>query len=426
MDKLALLGGIPVRTRPWPVWPVAGPEERRQLEDVLEAANGTERPWGGLLPGPKAAQLEDRFAAYHGCRYGVAVSSGVAALEIALYAIGLDLGDEVICTPLSWVASANCVLRAGGVPVFVDVEDRTYAIDPDLIEAAITPRTRAVLPVHLGGYPAQIERIVQLASRHSLAVIEDCAQAHGSLRGGKPVGSFGQASCFSFQNSKLMSCGEGGMVLTSDEDIWQRCHSYKDCGRLRGASGYIPSRAAFEQGGWGFGWNYRLTEFQAALLLAQFERMEAHKEIRMANARWLAAALREIGGIEPLEIQDGQNVYRFFLKYSMDDFNGLSLDRFIAAVQAEGVPLQHFPLPPLPEEGLYQGYLKVRAGSPGLLANPKEPRPEDFQVARRAYLERLVFLHHNLLLSPMSEMEDIVGAIAKVKRNAEHLRSATP
>ncbi len=418
MEQLAILGGKPARSKPWPVWPIFGEEERAQLDEVLRGTNGMERPWGGLLPCPKAAELERRFATYHGCQFGISIASGAAALEVALYAIGLKLGDEVICTPLSWVASATCVLRAGGVPVFVDVEDQTYALDPRLIEKAITPRTKAILPVHLGGYPAQIEAIMDIADKYGLDVIEDCAQAHGSLYNQKPLGCFGTASCFSFQTTKLMSSGEGGIILTNNEEIWQRCHSYKDCGRVRGENGYIPFKEAFEEGEWGFGLNYRLTEFQAAILLAQFDRMETHKAHRMANAYLLWEAFHDIEGIDPLEIQNGQNIYRFIIKYSSKAFQGLPLDKFLSAVQAEGVPLMHFPLRPFPEEALFKGYLQYEAGSPGFVSNPKVYSAEDLPISNYAYKEQLCFLAQNILMGTPSDMEDIVEAIHKVQNLA--------
>jgi dTDP-4-amino-4,6-dideoxygalactose transaminase len=414
MANLAINGGSPVRTKPWPIWPMMGEQELVQLKEVLAAVDGTDRLWSGLLPCPKATELEHRFAAYQGCRYGIALATGAAALEIALYAIGLEVGDEVITTPLTWVASASCILRAGGVPIFVDVEPHTYAMDPDLLHEAITPRTKAILPVHLAGYPAQIDKIVEIADEHGLFVIEDCAQAHGSLYHGKPVGSFGQLGCFSFQSSKFMASGEGGMILTNDQDLWQRCHSYKDCGRLRGDAGYVDSKTAYEQGQWGFGLNYRLTEFQAAVLLAQLERMEEHKAQRMTNARSLYDALDDMDGLTPLELQEGQNTWRFIVNYASDAFDGLSLGRFIEAVRAEGIPLRHFPLYPLPKEGLYCGYLQLLAGSPGLAANPKDYGAVHLPVAERAHSENIVYLQQNVLLGDATDMEDIVIAIDKV------------
>ena len=421
MATLAANGGTPALTKPWPVWPIYGEEERVQLDSVLEDVHGADRLWSGLFPCPKASELESAFAAYHDCEYGVAVSTGAAALEVALFAIGLELGDEVITTPMSWVASATCILRAGGIPVFVDVEPETYALDPDLLEAAITPRTKAIIPVHLAGYPAKIDKIMAVAEKHGLVVIEDCAQAHGTSYLGRKVGSFGPISCFSFQNSKFMASGEGGMILTGDRDLWERCHSYKDCGRFRGEGGYVATETAYQQGGWGFGLNYRLSEFQAAVLLAQFERMEAHKAIRFANAVRLGEGLSQLDGIRPLTLHPGQSIWRFMLEYDAEAFGGLPLDRFIAAVQAEGVPLQHFPLQPLPQEALFRGYLDMETAAPGLRVNPQDYQAYHLPVAERGYQHRLAYLQQNVLLAEEEDMDGIVAAISKVQQSVAEL-----
>jgi dTDP-4-amino-4,6-dideoxygalactose transaminase len=301
------------------------------------------------------------------------------------------------------------------------VEPHTYAIDPDLLHQAITPRTKAILPVHLAGYPAQIDRIVDVADQYQLTVVEDCAQAHGTYYKGKPVGSFGQISCFSFQNSKFMASGEGGIILTNDLELWQRCHSYKDCGRLRRRDSYVDENLAFEQGKWGFGLNYRLTEFQAAILLAQFERMEEHKSIRWRNGSLINRALNDIAGVTPLELHKGQNIWRLIFNYSSDAFDDLPLDKFIAAVQAEGIPLQHFPLPPLPRDGLFRGYLLTSAGSPGLIANPKDYQSVYLPVAEKAYTENICFLQQYVLMGNAADIEDIAAAIKKVQRYRNEL-----
>ena len=424
MGILAITGGSPVHTTGWIPWPVCGPEELAQLAEVLDQVQGLDRLWGGLVPCPKSTALEEKCAAYHECRYGVAVSNGAAALELALYAIGLELGDEVLTPTMTWVASATCILRAGGVPVFVDVEPETYNIDPDLLEAAITPRTKAILPVHLSGYPAQMDKIMTVAKKHGLSVVEDCAQAHGTDYRGRKVGSFGDVGIFSFQNSKFMASGEGGLIFTNDQSIWEKCHSYKDCGRLRQGNDYADYLSAFEEGGWGFGWNYRLTEFQAAVLLAQMDRLEEHKAIRVRNATWLNERLGQIKGIRPLPVHPGQNVWRYTFDYDSRAFCGLSLERFIEAMQAEGIPLNHFHPRPVHEEGLFLGYIRKPAWAPGLINNPRDYGDVQAPVADQAYREKVVFLKNNVLLGNNKDMEDIVAATTKVQQYASELVSA--
>lgn len=421
MNRLAIQGGTPIRTRGWATWPIYDGAEIDQVRAALDQVHGEDRLWGGLLPCPMAAELEQRFARLHGCEYGVALANGAAALELALYAIGLELGDEVITTPLTWAASATCILRAGGVPVFVDVEPRNFNLDPDLIEQAITPRTRAILPVHLAGYPAQMEEIMRIARQHNLAVIEDCAQAHGTSLNGKMVGSFGDAGCFSFQNSKVMTAGEGGLISTNDAALWEKCHSYKDCGRLRRDGGYLDPLTAFEQGGWGFGWNYRLGELQAAVLLAQLDRIREHKHTRLRNARWLNQHLAEIEGIHPAPLAPDQNLWRYILAYEKEAFGGLPLESFIAAVVAEGIPLQHFPLRPVYREGLFLGYIRKTAWAPGLMVNPHDYRTIHLPVAERAFTDQIAFLRHSVLLGDESDMQDIVNAVAKVHQHLHEL-----
>lgn len=422
MNQLAINGGEPVRSQGWSVWPLYDDAERSQIQQSLDQVHGEERLWGGLTPCPKATELEQRFARLHDCEYGIAVANGAAALELALYAIGLELGDEVITTPLTWAASATCVLRAGGVPVFVDVEPENFNLDPDLIEAALTPRTRAILPVHLAGYPAQMDKIMMIAHKHGLAVIEDCAQAHGTSFHGKKVGSFGELGCFSFQNSKVMAAGEGGLICTNDKSYWEKCHSYKDCGRVRDNGGYLDFEEAFVQGNWGFGWNYRLTELQAGILLAQMERLEPHQRTRFRNAEWLSGQLGEVDGIHPAPLHPGQNIWRYLISYDAPGFDGVPLDRFIAAVRAEGVPLQHFPLRPVYREGLFRGYILKSAWAPGLLVNPRRYDDVYLPVAERAFAEQIAFLRHSVLLGSERDMQDIVTAIVKVREHAAELR----
>jgi dTDP-4-amino-4,6-dideoxygalactose transaminase len=294
-------------------------------------------------------------------------------------------------------------------------------MNPDLLEAAITSRTKAILPVHLSGYPAQLDKIMAVADKHGLAVVEDCAQAHGTEYQGRKVGSFGDVGISSFQNSKFMASGEGGLIFTNDESIWEKCHSYKDCGRLRRGDDYVDYLSAYEEGGWGFGWNYRFTEFQAGVLLAQMERLEEHKAIRFRNATWLNEQLGQIKGIRPLPLHPGQNVWRYTFDYDSRAFSDLPLDRFIAAVQAEGIPLNHFHPRPVHTEGLFLGYIRQPAWAPGLIDNPHDYKNVQAPVADKAYREKVVFLKNNILLGSRQDMADIVAAITKVQQYAGEL-----
>ncbi|MFN9742819.1 MAG: DegT/DnrJ/EryC1/StrS family aminotransferase, partial [Acidobacteriota bacterium] len=259
--KLAIRGGSPVRTSPFTAWPIYDGREAAGLQSVLESRN-----WGGYpCPNDLARELGRQFAAHHGARYGVAVTNGTVSLELALQAAGIGYGDEVIVPAYTWEGTAAAVLFSGATPVFVDVDPANYCLDPLRIEEALTPRTRAIIPVHLGFRFADMDAIMEIAGRHNLFVLEDCAHAHGGRWRDKGAGSIGHAGSFSFQTSKLMTAGEGGMVTTNDIELADQVIRLANCGRP-------PRRET--RGEPALGHNYRMTEFQAAVLLAQLERLE--------------------------------------------------------------------------------------------------------------------------------------------------------
>lgn len=255
------------------VKPILGAEEQAAVAAVLAS--------GQLAQGARVAEFEERFAAFCGVRHAVAVSSGTTALWLALLAHDIGPGDEVITTPFSFIATANAVLYAGATPVFVDIDPRTFNIDPDRIETAITSRTRAILPVHLYGLPCEMDRIIDIAARYGLAVIEDACQAHGAAVNGQRAGSFG-TGCFSFYATKNMTTGEGGIVTTDDDAIADRA-------RLLRAHG-MRQRYYHEQ----LGYNFRMTDIQAALGLVQLGRLPELTARRQANAAFLASALADM------------------------------------------------------------------------------------------------------------------------------------
>lgn len=253
--------------------PYVGDAEKQAVLEVLES--------GMLVQGPRVAALEEAFAAVCGVRYAVAVSSGTAALHIALLAHGIGPGDEVITTPFTFIASVNCILYVGARPVFVDIEEDTFNINPALIEEAITPRTRAILPVHLYGYPCDMGAILDIARRHNLIVIEDAAQAIGATYNGKPVGSFG-TGCFSLYATKNIMSGEGGMITTDNEDLAQRCRMLRNHGMQRRYYHDI------------LGYNFRMSDLHAAIGLAQIARLEEFTAKRRANAAYLTRHIRSV------------------------------------------------------------------------------------------------------------------------------------
>ena len=311
---LALRGGKPVRTKPFPAWPVFDDRERSALERVL-----TSRNWGGYpCPNQLAREFANRFAEYHGARYGIAVANGTVSLELALEAAGIGAGDEVIVPAYTWEGTAAAVLFAGAFPVFVDVDPDTYCLDPHLVDNAITERTRAIIPVHLGFRFADMDALVQIAEAHGLFVLEDCAHAHGGRWRNNGAGSIGHAGSFSFQTSKLMTAGEGGIVITSDIDLADQVIRLANCGRP-------PRRESKDNPA--LGHNYRMTEFQAAVLLAQLDRLRrADRTARRARPNFSKKASQSIEGLSLLTRDERittQASYHFVFRFHSEHFAGV-------------------------------------------------------------------------------------------------------
>jgi dTDP-4-amino-4,6-dideoxygalactose transaminase len=396
-DTLALHGGTPVRTKPFHPWPVHDEREVTALVEVVESGN-----WGGFpSPNVQAAQFAGAFAAYQTAAYGICTSSGTTALEVALKAAGLRVGDEVIMPALTFVATAAAALYMGAVPVFADVDPDTWCLDPQAAARAVTPRTKAILPVHLGSRMTDMDAIMQFARRHGLRVIEDCAHMHGGRWRDRGAGSIGDLGCFSFQNSKLMTAGEGGIIVTSDEELARVCHAYVDCGRLRPGDKPPTSQGIF-------GWNYRITEFQATVLRVQLERLPEQTRVREANKRYLTERLESIEGVATLKDDDRvttKSGYGFYFKYFPEANGGVRRDKFFFALRGEGIPASG---------AFYEPVYRDR-----LFAWRDTNVPVDYSavscpVAERAAYEEGVWLPHQLFLGPREDIDDVVRAIEKV------------
>jgi len=408
MAKLALTGGSPVRTRPFPRWPEFGEEERRALLEAFEGGD-----WGGFpSPNTYARQFNERFAAFHDARHGITAANGTVTLEVAVRAAGLLPGDEVIMPAYTWIGTAAAVLFAQCVPVFVDSDPRNYCIDPAALEAAITPRTRAVMPVHLGMQFADMDAILAVARRHRLIVIEDCAHAHGGQWRGKGAGSIGDFGSFSLQTSKILTAGEGGMIITSNDEFAERCESLINCGR--------PSRTD-NYGYRAIGYNYRMTEFQAAILLAQLNRLPEQTERRWQNARLLARKLDRIPGIAPMTWDariTRPAIYHFLLRYSPEGFRDVHRDVFLMALRAEGVPADGPFYEPLYRAPLWQFRREEFAAC---ATSNIDYQDMHCPVAEKAAYDESIWLHHPLLLGTEADLDDIAGAVGKIQANADEL-----
>jgi L-glutamine:scyllo-inosose aminotransferase len=408
--RLAIHGGSPVRTKPFRRWPEFGEDEKRRLLLALQSGN-----WGGYpAPNTYARVFNERFAAAQGSEFAVAMANGTVALEVALRAGGLQPGDEVIVPAYTWVGTAAAVLFAGGVPVFVDSDPANYCIDPAAVEAAITPRTRAVIPVHLGMQIADMDRLLPLAARHNLLVVEDCAHAHGARWKERGAGSMGQLGAFSLQSSKLLTAGEGGIVLTASAELEERCQVLINCGRPAPRDRY-KYRAV--------GYNYRITELQAAVLIGQLDRLPAQSERRLENARRLASGLANVPGIRPLEWDariTRPAIYHYLLRYDPAGFGGAHRDVFLAALRAEGIPAEGPFYEPVHLGPLWSEAFRA-ADFAQLAAAGVDYSRVRCPVAERAAYEESVWLHHALLLGDAADVASIAEAIAKIQANASEL-----
>lgn len=417
MSRLAINGGTPVRTKPWSHWPPSGDGERKALLEVLESL-----AWGGFPePQPMARKLGEQFAAWQDARYGIACANGSISLEIALWAGDIHAGDEVIVPVTTWIATAACAVRCNAVPVFADIDPNNYCIDPDAVEAAITPRTKAIIPVHLGSSIADLDRLVEIARKHNLLLIEDCAHAHGSRWRGKGVGSYGDFGSFSFQSSKILTSGEGGLVTANDSILAQKVHSLVNCGRKDTGYEDFPGSV--------FGFNARITEFQAGVMLAQLDRAESLIQRKADNAAYLTQELAKVGGLTPVPVdprETRRGIYQLVMTYDADQFQGLHRDRFLAALEAEGIELDGPFYLPIPHNPLFQPttqdwpMLKERYGEG--FKDPATRRGLRFRNAERFALDTGVWMHYPYLLGTHKDVDDIVAAVAKIKEHAGELK----
>lgn len=386
MGELALHGGAAVRSKPWPRWPQWGEEEAAQLQRVLVSGE-----WGGF--NDLVDEFEAAWAKRHQAKHCISAVNGTLTLEAALRVVGVGPGDEVIVPPYTFIATANAVRLVGATPVFVDIEPDTYNLDVTRMEAAITPRTKAVIPVHFAGLPVDMDRLLPLAAAHGLAVIEDAAHAHGTTWRGTPAGTLGQIGSFSLQQSKNLTAGEGGLLITNDDELAAKLWSFANQGRNPDGLWYEHHM---------LGANLRMTGWQAGILLAQLTRFDEQLARRQASARRLNSILEEIDGPLPMRWDsrcDNHAFHLYMMRYDPARFGGLPRERFIEAMRAEGIPCSG-------------GYYRPLYHQTPLA--PPHSRIEDCPVAEQACREA-VWLTQNLLLADPEEMDDIAEAMVKIR-----------
>lgn len=400
MRELALMGGSPVRTAPFPPWPVFGKPEEDRLLEALRSGK-----WG-RLDGDEVATFERDFARYQEAQFGIAVVNGTISLQIALMAAGIQAGDEVIVPPYTFLATATAVVTANATPVFADIDLDTLNLCPKAVEAAITPRTRAIIPVHFGGLPADMDAIMAIARRHRLTVIEDAAHAHGAEYKSRRVGAIGDVGSFSFQSSKNLTSGEGGFITTNEPGFAERCRSIHNCGRREGHAWYEHFVIAG---------NFRLSEFQGAILNAQLARLDEQVRRRDENGRFLTEQLAAIPGIHPqtLTPECTRHAFHLFCFRIVADELGIPRDLFLRALAAEGIPtFGGYPWPLYRQRLFLDRAFGPYAGCAGVdYGRTVCPNCETICYEQGGWLEQ------RLLLGTRRDMDDIVAAFHRIREH---------
>jgi dTDP-4-amino-4,6-dideoxygalactose transaminase len=409
-QKLALLGGTPVRSRPFTAWPIFGKPEERSLLRALRSGK-----WG-KLNGPEVARFEERFATLHGCRHGLGVVNGTVSLRIALLAAGIRAGDEVIVPPYTFFSTASAVIEANAVPVFADIDLGTFNLDPKTVEAAITPRTRAIIPVHFAGQPADMDALMRIARKRKLIVIEDAAHAHGARYKERPAGSLGHMASFSFQSSKNLTAGEGGLLTTNDDALAEACRSIHNCGR-------IPTGIWYEHHV--ISSNHRLGEFQGAVLNAQLDRLEKQTRTRDRNGQYLAARLARLPGLHPQKrpADCTRHSHHLFMMRVDGRAFGVPRPTLIKALQAEGIPCSGGYAISLHQQPMFlnKAFGPYLPGISAKLDYRKTRCPNSDLICR----EQGLWIEQSVFLGLRRDMNDIADAFEKIHANRTALRKNT-
>jgi perosamine synthetase len=411
--KPAILGGPEAFTGKWPGWPVIGEIEEKELLDVLKSGKWCR------LGSNTALRFEEEYQKLLGAKYALGVSNGTSALFTMLGAMNIGPGDEVIIPPYTFIATYNAVVLHYALPVFVDSDIESFQIDANKIESSITNRTRVIMPVHLGGLPADLDKILSVAGKFNLPVIEDACQAPLAEWKGKCVGNWGHAGAFSFQASKNLNSGEGGAIVTNDDNFIKNCYSFHHQGQGADSASLIPGTGTR-------GANLRITEFQAAILLAQMTRLIEQTKLRSENADYLTNLLNQIPGIKPAKLYKGvtRSAYHLYMfRYEKEKFAGMDRTKFLKALESEGVTCS----------GGYGKMNKVSYVTD--LAKNKHYLNIYGEQTMKNWLERLqcpendklteqaVWLFQTMLLGTKTDMEQIAEAIVKIQKNANEINN---
>jgi len=407
MSALALFGGPPTRTQPYPDWPVYDQRDLEAVTNVIKSGR-----WGGFpYPGPQTEEFTRRFAEMQGGQYAVAMANGTVTMEVALRAANVGWGDEVIVPAYTFQATAAAPMAAGAIPVIADIDPETYCIDPKAILAALTPRTRAIVVVHLAAEMTDMDAVMEIAEQHNLVVVEDSAHAHGAKWRGKGAGTIGHFGSFSFQSSKILTTGEGGMLLCRTQELADRVASIIDCGRPHDEAHQIYTMGA----------NYRMTELQASLGNVALERFPEQAKQREEMAAYMDESLSDIPGVRVLK-RDPRHTTRSFYRYAFairPEIFGATNRPVCAALQAEGIPCDPGG-EPMHHYSLFQPQLSrlaVPSAFPEYFQFEKMHLPE----AERAAGSEAMWLNENVFRAGPAGVDDVVQALRKVQANVAEL-----
>jgi len=412
VTQLAINGGPKTRTKPFPKHPIIGKAEKNQVMEVLDSGNISTfiaSPGENFLGGKKIKEFEERFAAKLGTKYAVTFNSASSALHAAIVAVGVNPGEEVIVPPYTFTSTATSSLMHNAIPVFCDVKFDTYCIDPKKLEGMISPLSKAIIPVHLFGHACDMDEIMNIAHKHNLCIIEDCAQAVGGEYKGKKLGTIGDCGIFSFQESKIIMTGEGGMLVTNSEEIVNTARMIRNHGEV-----ILPSLKHRTYRSEILGWGYRMTELEAALGVAQLDQLDHFLNERIKLGSFLSSEINKIRGLSHVKYEHVKHVYWMFGFTFNEEIIGISRNRFCDALQAEGIPC-------------FAGYVEP------LYLNPlyTEKRAYAFRhyTGKTDYMKGICpvaeslhekYLINTLICRPPASIEDMVDVITAVKKIIEN------
>ncbi len=423
MAKLAILGGKPLagKTKKWAKWPISE-ESDAQLVAKITRSNR----WS--FDGPVEWEFAEKFTAYQGAKFGACCANGTVGIQMALEALGIGAYDEVIVPGMTWQATAAACVDVNAIPVLVDVEPDTYNLDLDKVEAAITPKTKAIIVVHLYGCVTDLDRLQRICKKNNLFLVEDCAHQHGTFWKGKGVGSFGDVSSWSFQESKVLSSGEGGFNMCKTKELFYKLYSLRNCGRpyeaqppVFGLKKAAAMETALQSG------NYRLTEWQAALLLGGLGRLDKQVKDRDANAIYLNSLLAQIPGIQVMRRRPQvtqQSYFNFTFRIDAKEL-GVGCEQFCHALNAEAGVAELFepPYEPLNGCGLYKPLTKTRHNLTAAYKKAINPKRFSLPVCEDANKNTGVCAHHQLLMNSKADMEVFAAMVKKIVDNVDELRA---